>query len=35
MLQSVAQFIEMLKQDAGSQEEMELIQKYTRQISEI
>ena len=35
MLQSVAQFIEMLKQDASSQEEMELIQKYTRQISEM
>ena len=35
MLQSVAQFIEMLKQDASSQEEMELIQKYTREISEM
>ena len=35
MLQSVTEFIEMLKQDAGSQEEMELIQKYTKQISEM
>ena len=35
MLQSVTQFIEMLKQDASSQEEMELIQKYTREISEM
>ena len=35
MLQSVTQFIEMLKQDAGSQEEMELIKKYTREISEM
>lgn len=35
MLQSVTEFLEMLKQDASSQEEMELIQKYTRQISEM
>lgn len=35
MLQSVVQFVEMLKQDATSQEEMELIQKYTKQISEM
>ncbi len=35
MLQSVTQFIEMLKQDASSQEEMELIKKYTREISEM
>lgn len=35
MLQSVTEFIEMLKQDASSQEEMELIQKYTKQISEM
>ena len=35
MLQSVTDFLEMLKQDASSQEEMELIQKYTRQISEM
>lgn len=35
MLQSVVEFIEMLKKDAGSQEEMELIKKYTREISEM
>lgn len=35
MLQSVTQFIEMLKQDASSQEEVELIKEYTRQISEM
>lgn len=35
MLQSVVEFIEMLKKDAGSQEEIELIKKYTREISEM
>ena len=35
MLQSVVEFIEMLKKDAGSQEEVELIQEYTRHISEM
>lgn len=35
MLQSVVEFIEMLKEDASSQEEMQLIQKYTREISEM
>ena len=35
MLQSVVDFIEMLKKDASSQEEVELIQKYTREISEM
>ena len=35
MLESVVEFIEMLKKDAGSQEEVELIKKYTREISEM
>lgn len=35
MLQSVVDFIEMLKKDANSQEEVELIQEYTRHISEM
>ena len=35
MLQSVVQFIEMLQQDANSQEEVELIKKYTRHISQM
>ena len=35
MMQSVVDFIEMLKQDANSQEEIHMIQKYTRQISEM
>lgn len=35
MMKSVVQFIEMLKRDANSQEEVELIQDYTRQISEM
>lgn len=35
MLQSVVEFIEMLKKDANSQEEVELIQEYTRHISEM
>lgn len=35
MLKSVVQFIEMLKDDASSQEEMQLIQKYTREISDM
>lgn len=33
MLQSVVDFIEMLKEDASSQEEIELIQKYAKEIS--
>ena len=35
MLKSVVEFIEMLKEDASSQEEVQLIQKYTREISEM
>ena len=35
MLQSVTNFIEMLKKDAGSQEEVEMIKEYTRHISEM
>lgn len=35
MLQSVVDFVEMLKNDAQSQEEVELIKRYTRQISEM
>lgn len=35
MLESVADFIEMLKEDAGSQEEVKLIKKYTKEISEM
>ena len=34
MMQSVVQFIEMLERDANSQEEIEIIKNYTRQISE-
>lgn len=35
MLQAAVEFVEKLKEDAGSQEEMELIRKYTRKMSEI
>lgn len=35
MMQSVVDFVEMLKQDADSQEEVELIKKYTKQISQM
>ena len=35
MLESVTDFIEMLQHDAGSQEEVDMIKKYTRRISEI
>lgn len=35
MLQSIVEFVEMLKEDASSQEEVELIKKYTREISEL
>lgn len=35
MMQSVVQFIEMLERDANSQEEIEIIKDYTRQISEM
>lgn len=35
MLQSVVEFIEMLQKDANSQEEVELIREYTREISEM
>lgn len=35
MLQSVVEFVQMLKQDASSQEEVELIKEYTRHISEM
>lgn len=35
MLQSVVEFVEMLKKDANSQDEVELIREYTRHISEM
>lgn len=35
MLKSVVKFIEMLKNDASSQEEIDLIQKYSKKISEM
>ena len=35
MLESVTDFIEMLQHDAGSQEEVDMIKKYTRRISEM
>lgn len=35
MLESVVEFVEMLKEDASSQEEVQLIKKYTKQISEM
>ena len=35
MLQSVVEFMQMLKNDANSQEEMELIRHYSKQISEM
>lgn len=35
MMQSVVDFIEMLKKDASSHEEVQLIQKYTKEISEM
>ena len=35
MLESVTDFIEMLQNDAGSQEEVDMIKKYTRRISEM
>ena len=35
MMQSVVEFIEVLKQDSDSQEEMELIKHYTKKISEM
>ena len=35
MMQSVVQFIEMLEKNANSQEEIEIIKDYTRQISEM
>ena len=35
MLGSVTDFIEMLQNDAGSQEEVDMIKKYTRRISEM
>lgn len=35
MLKSVVQFIQMLQQDADTDEEMQLIRKYTRKISEM
>ena len=35
MLKSMVEFMNMLKQDATSQEEMNLIQQYTRKISEM
>lgn len=35
MLKSVVEFIEMLKEEASSQEEVQLIQKYTQEISDM
>ena len=35
MLQSMVDFVEMLKKDANSQEELNLIKKYTKEISEM
>ena len=35
MLESMVDFVEMLKQDASSQEEVNLIKKYTKKISEM
>ena len=35
MMKSVVQFIEMLEQDASSQEEINIIKKYTKKISEM
>ena len=35
MLQSVVQFMDTLKNDANSQEEQELIKKYSKKISEM
>ena len=35
MLQSVAEFMEMLKKDANSQDEMNLIRRYSKHISEM
>lgn len=35
MLESMVDFVEMLKQDANSQEEMELIKEYTRRIADM
>lgn len=35
MLESVVDFVEILKRDAGSQEEMDLIRHYTKKISEM
>ena len=35
MMQSVVAFIEMLKKDANSQEEVQLIKDYTRKINEM
>lgn len=35
MMKSVADFIGMLQDDAGSQEELDIIKKYSRKISEM
>ena len=35
MLESVVEFMEMLKQDATSQEEVELIKHYSKKISQM
>ena len=35
MLESMVNFVEMLKEDASSQEEVNLIKKYTKKISEM
>jgi hypothetical protein len=35
MLESMVDFVKMLKEDANSQEEMELIRKYTQKIAQM
>lgn len=35
MLESMEDFVKMLKSEAGSQEEMQLIREYTKKISEM
>lgn len=35
MLEAIVDFVEVLKQEANSQEEIEIVQKYLRKISEI
>ena len=35
MLESMVDFVKMLKEEAGSQEELEMIKNYTHKISEM